>query len=361
MFKGGFLEGHKEEVNLDHIDSAAFREVLSYVYTGGFCIDSDNVGCLFGAADFLQYGFIKARCQAFMLDDVHYNTWIQYYKIAEQFQLNDVKKKVTNVIFENFEMVCQCSQFSDLPFEMVYKLLSREDLKCSSENVLLNAILQYLDVNEGLTSEQINNLVNTLRYGLVDSEHLDDLWKLEQFVGAQRVSQISHSITKYDRSGHIKPFLISPPFKPRCPSRMLILGGSCRGSVPSGGTQDCIIGLDLEKTFNNDLDETPSIQRTLPEPLHSFAAVSVTNFVFIIGGQLPFSNISSAVYRYDILRHEWLHLCKMPVRSKGHVAELQGRTIIVVGGVQQQRSEDVDQAASVTTDSVLCYDIENDR
>jgi len=65
-FAGGFAEANQDTVPLHNIDADSFAQILRYVYTGQFEVNSDTVEATCFAADYLQYEFIKKSCITFM-------------------------------------------------------------------------------------------------------------------------------------------------------------------------------------------------------------------------------------------------------------------------------------------------------
>ena len=104
------------------------------------------------------------------------------------------------------------------------------------------------------------------------------------------------------------------------------------------------------------LDISPKLKvnnvklRQLPEDLYSFATIFIGNFIFVIGGRPSAKRVSTNMYRYDILKNEWLILAKMPSGRIRHVAALCNNSILVVGGADLQAS---------VVQTVFSYDIAN--
>lgn len=84
MLSGGFVEEKSKEINLQHINSDAFRQVLSYIYTGKLTISSETVLPIYEAADYLSYDYVRFCCTEFMKEDVSAATCVQYLLIAEK-------------------------------------------------------------------------------------------------------------------------------------------------------------------------------------------------------------------------------------------------------------------------------------
>merc|ERR1712141_518362 len=78
-----------------------------------------------------------------------------------------------------------------------------------------------------MTQEQRHTLVNELRYGLLDSTSITLLQDLQPFIGRQHLADINKAIHEYFvGSKYYQPFLCTKFFKPRCPPKFLVMGGS---------------------------------------------------------------------------------------------------------------------------------------
>ena len=65
-FNGGFMEESKDVLSLKHIKSEIFHEIISYIYSGTFHVNADNVTSLFAAADYLHHDYVKQCCLDFI-------------------------------------------------------------------------------------------------------------------------------------------------------------------------------------------------------------------------------------------------------------------------------------------------------
>jgi len=363
MFEGGFKESDQKTISLKHISSVAFKIILNFVYTSKVSVSADVVGCLYEAADYMHYNFLKKNCVKFMVSSIHADTCLEYFHIADRYCLTDLQNKIKDYIFNNLEELSTNSMLYELPCKMFAELIAVDVLVCRSEKTVLDVITHYLEVNKDLSMEDIRQVVDQLRFGLLDTDELSSLKLLEPYLGHERVFEINEDIAKYSTGLHMQPFIFNKYYKPRTPTQFIIMGGSNKVVIGKDQHTEAFNTVTLFDIMPNHCfdgeqsrlyqkDDIDDIQRHLPEPMHSFSAVVMGNFVFIIGGQIkgmpwPTSN----VYRYNLLKNEWIYLSKMPQKIRNHVAALCGMVIIVVGG----RNE-----AGVVQNSVYSYDIAND-
>jgi len=100
--------------------------------------------------------------------------------------------------------------------------------------------------------------------------------------------------------------------------------------------------------------KTKHVHRRLKHPTFNSAAVTLGNFIFVVGGATDSSDASMYLYRYNIVTNEWLKLEKIPSTRARHVAAICGKTILVFGGTKGESRKIVDT-------SVVSYDIESNK
>jgi len=340
MFQGDFSESKEVSIPLRNISSDEFDQIMSYVYTGEFTVTCDTAQVIYMAADFLLYDFVKEKCILFMKDTLNCNTYYAYLCFAESCMLNDLKEDILDFIRASFDSVYEKESFCNLPVKVVCQLLKGDDLKPKSESVVLDAVVKFLTYNKDLLLEQKNELVDTVRYGLINAYNFPRLRMLEPFVGVDKPHAIKDSLLLSSFETFKQPLLPTCFFKPRCAPRLFLIGGRLQACTVASSV--------ITSIFVDDhiFQEETDVNRQLPEPLFQFTTVLVGNFVFCMGGRNG-TTVTSNVHRYNIVKNEWLTMATMTQSRCQHVAAVCGNKIIVAGG-----------KTSVEMGSVECYDIE---
>jgi len=353
MFQGDFSESNEATIPLRNINSPEFDQIMSYVYKGEFTVTSDTVQAMYTTADFLLYDFIKEKCILFMEDTLHRSTYYAYLCFAESYMLSVLKEDILQFIQADIDNVHEDEAFCNIPVKVVCQLLRGDNLKPKSESIVLNAVVKYLDYNKDLPLEQKNELVDTVRYGLINPSDFPRLRELEPFVGLDKPHAIKDSLLSCLETFK-QPLLPAYFFKPRSAPRLLLMGGKMLADVTSSEITSIVVDHHI---FKKETD----VKRQLPEPVYSFTSVLVGNFVFCMGGRNG-NTVTSNVNRYDILKNEWLAMENMIQPRHQHVAALCGDKIIVAGGLTVKRDVNIGNIQTVTMKavrSVECYDIEN--
>ena len=89
----------------------------------------------------------------------------------------------------NFD-VLSANAFTDLPFATLYRILSTEDLSVKCETHVIDVLVSYFSLNQDLPNGNMCKLVDLIRCGLMQTEDLSQLRKLEQFVGKDHIGQM---------------------------------------------------------------------------------------------------------------------------------------------------------------------------
>jgi len=348
MFNGGFSEEKKKVIELENINSLAFQQVLSYVYTGRFTISSDTVINIYKAADFLQYYYVTQCCIDFIQEDLNIDTYIDYLNFSQLFSLEILIAAVKNFVLKNFDIVTKHNSLGQLPLEMLMEILRSNDLDCCSEKSVVDCIVNYLRTsNEELSKEKMGKLVTSLRYGLLHTDDLESLNGLSSYIGNETAMKMQTDIVRYERYEYLRPFISPKSFAPRCPPHVVILGGVFATFLDNGRQYtlyDECIALNMMK----DCDRKDNFNMKLPKALFGFEAVCVGNFIFIFGGILASKLAQNSVYRFDMSKQTWLNLANMPLELFFHACSLLNKNVFVVGGLNANKE---------SSNAVLAYDI----
>jgi len=253
-------------------------------------------------------------------------------------------KDTKTFILSHFDAI-PADAFTELPFTSLYEFLSDDKLVCKSEAAVLHVVISYLAENKDLDQRHKRKLIDLLNYGLLNTDDLPLLRRLQIFIGQEYIDQIYNAIACYDRGGYKQPLMCTEYFTPRGHlTQILVLGGTSHNKKMVDTVSV------IEATHISPMHTSKKPELSLPHALNSFACVSIGNFVFIIAGQISPKEITSDVHRYDIRKSEWLCLAKLPSKRYTHVAHLSMENIIVVGGADEK---------GAATATVYSYAIKN--
>ncbi|KAK6963065.1 kelch-like protein 12 [Biomphalaria glabrata] len=150
FFRGLFRSGMKETelkcATLQEISSETFELILKTLYTGYCVLTSDTVIDVWRAAHQLQIHFLITECEGFAKETLSTTNYIEYYTIAKLFDSKEVLEIVWPLILKNAHSFLQTEFFnSEMDVSDVLKLIQNQDLKITSEDDVVHAILKWVE------------------------------------------------------------------------------------------------------------------------------------------------------------------------------------------------------------------------
>ncbi|XP_041376194.1 uncharacterized protein LOC121388767 [Gigantopelta aegis] len=106
MFSGNFLESDKgmSVVNLSSVveEAVHLETVIDALYTGKLKLDDFNIAVITQLASFLMIDSLKELCIGFLGDNLHLQTCVRYYILADMYGVEEVEKVAFNIIESRF-------------------------------------------------------------------------------------------------------------------------------------------------------------------------------------------------------------------------------------------------------------------
>jgi len=93
-------------------------------------------------------------------------------------------------LVSNFDAI-PVNNLCELPYITMYEVLCTNKLVVEPESVILDVIVSYLENNQALSNQEVSQLIDQLRFGLLSTENLSKLCLLERFIGMEQVVQIN--------------------------------------------------------------------------------------------------------------------------------------------------------------------------
>ncbi len=341
MFNSGFKEVDMEEIPIKGIPSQAFEKIIRYIYSGILTVDNASVVSMYEAADLLQYTVIQNDCIRFILKHISVETCIGYLLFAEKYSLTEVKSKSEGFIFSEFDKVVACKNFSEIPCQMLIDILSSQKLACQ-EAVVLNGICKWLTQHSAIVEEQRSELIQTLRYTLLDGNDVEVLNNHINILGENNVILIQKKLLMRFLAPNSQPLHDGLFNTPRGPTCLVVVGGTDAAGSPT----DKMIIIPIDQKY-----DVKQLSLALPSPRSECAALNKGNFLFLIGGKDK-KKIYNSVHRFDVMTKRWTEMAPMNVERHQHVAVVLNNIILVAGGKNGQGD---------ILSSVEMYNIEEDK
>ncbi len=369
MFKGDFKESYQETIIIKGVTINSMEHILSFIYTGNIKIKPEIMFDLYAGADLLQFSVIQPKCASYMVEIIELKNCIDILVFSNKYNIEHVQQAAADYLCKHFNFYLKQNILFELPYQVMKKVLSSDQLLYDSELDILKAICQWFSHHEGST-EVMEGLLGEFRYGLVQPENLDNLSDKERAILGEYFNDITDRIVRFQTDIQRTPCLYQTLNRPRGPKCLVIIGGNT--TKPFSMIDNImmehmdVIRLDddgkpftsITTNANEDVEpisasmshigpSTHSVKPStsmakeegslpdvltipLPHPVTQCATVTVGNFLYLIGGYNNNGTLDS-LHRFDPVYQSWTLLSPMLSGMRGHTAAVLGNCILVIG------------------------------
>ncbi|CAL1548666.1 unnamed protein product [Lymnaea stagnalis] len=145
MFKSGMKEDKEGFARLQEISKETFQLIITVLYTGRDVLTVDNVIDIWKAAHMLQIDFLVKHCEKCATKFIKTDNFHEFNENAKLFGSETVLKVTRKFILKNFNAVRKTQGFLKMSSNEVLSIVKRQDLVVSSEDIVLEAILDWAD------------------------------------------------------------------------------------------------------------------------------------------------------------------------------------------------------------------------
>ena len=123
-----------QSANLDSLDFNALITVINYFYNGEIYFDFKAVKDVLKVLQYLKYNkpFLMTRISAYIVKNLNTKNCLEWYLLAHQYSLIDVRNKASEIMVVNFTEITESSEFLDLDFEALISYIRRAIMENSS-------------------------------------------------------------------------------------------------------------------------------------------------------------------------------------------------------------------------------------
>ncbi|XP_013062155.2 uncharacterized protein LOC106051522 [Biomphalaria glabrata] len=161
LFRYGMKETELKCVTVEDISSETFELILETLYTGHDVLTNDNVTNIWEAAHQLQIPFVITECEEFAKTSLSLYNYIEYYKIAKRFESKEVLDIVWAFILKHAFHFFKTDFFLEMKLLDVLNLIKSQDLETTSEDVVVHALLKWLEFRPCLTLTESEGLTKS--------------------------------------------------------------------------------------------------------------------------------------------------------------------------------------------------------
>lgn len=306
MFTSDFSESRMEAVPIFDVDPPSVKAVIDYCYTGLLNVSSENVQSLFQAASLFQMDKICHVCCKYMERQIHPLNCIGIQGFAEVHGFQELYRRATEEIMENFCAVVEGEEFLHLEFSKLQEVLASDDLNIDSEDSVLNAAMLWLNSDLANREKHKYEILSQIRIPLLSPEVLvEKLHSSALFRSDPRSSQLISDVMAY----LLHPSENSVPrqlgmTRPRKGRRALyVIGGIQKRD---GTRSNRVQRFQMENHVWENL-------ASMSCPRSGVGVCMVGNYIYAIGGFNGMERVRSGE-KYDPMTNTWSAITPMPTQ-----------------------------------------------
>ena len=248
MFSAGLKESNCRIVRLKDIEREILEAVVSYAYNAECSLAGERVLSLLIAADRLQMQPLCAECCAYLETRLRPENCLGFGAFAEQHNCPRLHQLSTEFALNHFERVVQNDEFLSLPSTRLTGLISRDEVRVTSEEDVYKAVLAWVYHDLERRRSEFENIMSHVRLPFVSAKFLYNEVQEETLMKAEKCREFLQEALLYKSSPEKRPSLRhSPRTRPRKPSGLqdviLTVGGMGK-SKPVSSVEQYDISID---------------------------------------------------------------------------------------------------------------------
>ncbi|XP_055901435.1 kelch-like protein 7 [Biomphalaria glabrata] len=153
LLRSAMKENLEKKVTLKNITKETFSVILNCIYKGEDGLTLDNILDVWHATHMLDITYLFKSCEDFISCNINVDNYISFYYHSQFLDSQAVISKVHTFILEHFDHFMTTQTFLELSFEDIHTLIQSTDLYVSSENVVIDAILKWVNFETETISE----------------------------------------------------------------------------------------------------------------------------------------------------------------------------------------------------------------
>ncbi|XP_059158729.1 kelch-like protein 8 [Physella acuta] len=165
LFRSGMREVTENCVELNDVSYEIFQLILKTLYTGVNVLTLDNFIHVWRAVHMLQINFMVKMCERFAACSITMDNWENLYVTAKLLGSTFVLDKLHSFMLQNFDQISLSATYLQLPFNEVRELIKSQDLCVSSEDIVLESVIRWVDCyapnNTNTDIQNTNKIVDT--------------------------------------------------------------------------------------------------------------------------------------------------------------------------------------------------------
>jgi len=162
----GIIDLNKVPGTGDPVDAAALEVLIDFAYSGVVAVTESNVLELLITANQLEMPEVLAQCCQFLLRRMDVQNCLGIMGLAGTYSLHSMRQQAEIFTHRHFEEVARSDEFLNLSLENLLQLLESDALSVSSEEVVAEAALRWLEFESATPNRRDSGTVAAVLKGL---------------------------------------------------------------------------------------------------------------------------------------------------------------------------------------------------
>ena len=359
MFCSGFKEARSNgetSIILPEVTSVCLCIILECIYSDTLTLTNDTVYDVMAVAHMWWLDNIVSSCTEHIVHHISEETCIKSLKVAERFDLSNVRKVTETYILRHFVKLCERKEFLELPRDTLCRYL-QDDALMGEEIEIFKAAKQWLEFDVSRFN-YVSEVMGFIRFQSMTTDQLvDEVTNVDLLRGNSECFRMVLEALKYQANIYSQPLKGST--STRGIEKVVVIeeGESGRRgyAAVTPGTMYIYNKSDIEAGDSVTLScEVQQLEFDLIES--SMNLVTVGNFLFLFGTDNSYNNVAK---RFDGSKQTWLDMA--PILRPAVVASTMGiagtRHIVAVGGMLVSKESKQIRDGSKLNNSVYRYSV----
>ena len=318
-FKELFMRETGNLVDVKDIDGATFEAILQYIYTGRSDLVKTNVRGVLKAAVQFQIPCLQEQCESVLKEFLSPETCIGIWRLAAGLNCRSLSKQSLSYVLELFPSIIKMAEFGQMTVDELIAIINNDDLNTPSEEIVCEAVMNWLNVNPSNRLQFIERLFAYIRFPLTGVSFIETLITNPMVAQNSKMVQLLEEVKKYLSTGATAGMVNPRQFHHRTEEMLCAVG--MRSRHPNPETTE-IKGFSFSRGGEYVLASLPE------EPGACLAVCSHSNDVYVSGGYLGLTK----VFRFLSCDNIWQVVAEMKEGRWGHSMESAGGAIYILGG-----------------------------
>jgi len=341
-------EAKENRVTIEDVDPENMKTVIEFCYTNQLSLNDDNFHQVLSAAFRFCIESLKEFCVEFIGPRITASNCIGLIHSFQQYSLTHLLDNAIGFSLENFDLVCDTPEFSDIE-EYVWEILLPDDRLNLSESSVFRALVKWTEHDLENRKAAFERLVKHVRFATIDASELSELSSFELATISESCKELIAKAKNYleikrqdkqSESETLAKVSATPRRNLRNCQRMYAIGGYPfvqMGELPLDEPHETLPDFRSVEIYD------PNTDKWTEAPMQSqrvyFGCAVLGDDIYIVGGT-DGDNSLDTFERYSITNDTWQSLPAMPTarHSLGLVAL--GEYLYAIGGMDSVFSVD---------------------